>query len=172
MTPAEQHVRRALSTDGWQLLHTGWPDFLLVRGKEIAAVEVKTGSDHVRSNQLQVLRALKAAGIPVFVVRIASGKTRTRKDSPKPDVSAFTQVASYLGRLGGTTRAARLSPRERSESAIKAARSRWSRVPPEQRRDMARKAVQARWMKSLSNTTTPHEEEAPCHRLRTQSPPA
>jgi len=49
------------------------------------------------------------------------------------------------GHKGGTARAKRLSPEERSQGARKAALARWKKTPKAERQELARHAVLARW---------------------------
>ncbi len=56
-------------------------------------------------------------------------------------------AAVALGKLGGTARAASLSPGERSRSARKAALARARQMTKAERQMIARKAAAARWPK-------------------------
>jgi len=58
MTPFEQAAKEKFEKEGWTVLNSGWPDFLLIRGQEVKAVEVKSGTDKIRANQKQVLDVL------------------------------------------------------------------------------------------------------------------
>lgn len=49
----------------------GYPDLLLVRGKEMKLVEIKAEGDHIRRGQIVRLRQLREAGFNVEIFRIA-----------------------------------------------------------------------------------------------------
>jgi hypothetical protein len=57
-----------------------------------------------------------------LIVDIATGQTEDREDDGK------NAAAAELGRKGGTARAAKLSPEERSEIARKGATTRWAKA--------------------------------------------
>jgi hypothetical protein len=57
---------------GWTILNSGWPDFLLVKGDSIKAVEVKAKNDYVKDNQAKVLTVLSKL-MPVFTVHPGPG---------------------------------------------------------------------------------------------------
>ena len=81
----EQEVKEKLEGRGYTVLRNGWPDFLCIRkvskrtrttyGYEhhtevygLMGVEVKARGDKVSEDQRAVHRALRAAGIPVYVM--------------------------------------------------------------------------------------------------------
>lgn len=41
MNDCEKAVAKELETEGWTVLHRGWPDFLAIRGDELKFIEVK-----------------------------------------------------------------------------------------------------------------------------------
>lgn len=57
-TKFEQEVKDKLEEQGWTVYTKGWPDFLCIRGKEVKAIEVKSGNDVFRGDQVQVLNTL------------------------------------------------------------------------------------------------------------------
>ncbi len=67
----ENAVKDGYRENGWQVLDSGWPDFLavkMVRGKRvIRAVEVKSKADKFRGKQLDMLYAL-SDNIQTYVV--------------------------------------------------------------------------------------------------------
>ena len=68
----EQRVYEHLVADGFDVLRSGYPDFMVRRNGRytgIAAIEVKQGSDKVRHNQKLMHDMFKEAGIPVYVIR-------------------------------------------------------------------------------------------------------
>jgi hypothetical protein len=54
-------------------------------------------------------------------------------------------ICRHLGSAGGKSRAAKLSPEERRESARKAARARWRKVTQKARGKLMQAAAKARW---------------------------
>lgn len=83
MNGNEQIVFQALQQRGFRVITRGWPDFLCVKHKWLPdqrtwdarevigamAVEVKAGKDQLSADQEQVHSVLKAASIPVYVIR-------------------------------------------------------------------------------------------------------
>ena len=68
----ENKVYKALEKEGFDVLRSGYPDFLVRRNGRyggVAAVEVKQGSDKVRDNQKEMHKLFNEAGIPVYVIR-------------------------------------------------------------------------------------------------------
>jgi len=68
----ENKVYKALEREGFDVLRSGYPDFLVRRNGRyggVAAVEVKQGSDKVRDNQKEMHKLFNEAGIPVYVIR-------------------------------------------------------------------------------------------------------
>lgn len=64
----EYEVYRKYLREGWQILRSGWPDFLAVRGSELLAIEVKGKTDRLSARQVSMLSAL-ADHIPVIEAR-------------------------------------------------------------------------------------------------------
>lgn len=58
LTLTEQEVRKILQSEDWIVLRKGWPDFLCLRNDEVIAVEVKSGGDDYRPEQLAIIDAL------------------------------------------------------------------------------------------------------------------
>ena len=59
----EQKAKARYIADGWEVLDSGWPDFLLVKKRddgtlELKGVEAKSKNDKLRSNQQRLLAAL------------------------------------------------------------------------------------------------------------------
>jgi Holliday junction resolvase len=69
MNKLERAVKEVLEQQGFDVLRNGWPDFLCVRGRGLMAVEVKSDYGRISDEQLKIYEALRAANIPVFVVR-------------------------------------------------------------------------------------------------------
>jgi hypothetical protein len=73
MNKLEKSVKETLEQQGFRVLRNGWPDFLCVRvdhrGMGLVAVEVKSDYGRISDEQLEIHAALRAARIPVFVVR-------------------------------------------------------------------------------------------------------
>ena len=85
----EQMVYDHLKSDGFDVLRSGYPDFMVRRNGRysgVCAVEVKQGSDKVRPNQKTMHDMFKDAGIPVYVVRPEDiyGEDNTNIRNPKP----------------------------------------------------------------------------------------
>ena len=78
MNKFEKKMKKEFEKRGWEVLHSGWPDFLLIKrndaGKvsEIQALEVKSEKDRLRSNQQKMLYTLSEF-IPVRLVREGIG---------------------------------------------------------------------------------------------------
>jgi len=69
MTSYEGLLKEEYEQKGWTVLTNGWPDFLLVRGNEIQAVEIKRRGDKVRPEQVEMHKALSKAGLFTFIER-------------------------------------------------------------------------------------------------------
>lgn len=54
----ESVVKEAFENKGWKVFTNGWPDMLCVKDDEIRCVEVKSETDHLRPNQIEVLNIL------------------------------------------------------------------------------------------------------------------
>jgi hypothetical protein len=67
-------------------------------------------------------RKADVIGNAVHFMRIATGEI-----SESSDKSAKSKAGSIGGKIGGATRAANLSPKQRKESASKAAKARWGK---------------------------------------------
>ena len=88
----EQRVYDHLKSDGFDVLRSGYPDFMVRRNGRysgVCAVEVKQGSDKVRPNQKIMHDMFKDAGIPVYVIKPEDlyGEDNTNIRNPKPPVS-------------------------------------------------------------------------------------
>ena len=73
MNRVEQEAARYYEKDGWSVLNSGWPDFLLYRRRpdgtmEVKAAEIKNRDDHLRDNQKELLEVLSMV-IPTVVAR-------------------------------------------------------------------------------------------------------
>ena len=85
----EQRVYDHLKSDGFDVLRSGYPDFMVRRNGRysgVCAVEVKQGSDKVRPNQKIMHDMFKDAGLPVYVVRPEDiyGEDNKNIRTPKP----------------------------------------------------------------------------------------
>src|SRR5438094_498260 len=74
MNALETKISDALAKRGWPVIRRGWPDFLIYREGQagqyrVAAVEVKSDSDHLSEQQEEMHRVLRAVGLPVHVLR-------------------------------------------------------------------------------------------------------
>lgn len=73
MNPFEEQVKDKYETEGWTVLRSGWPDFLLFKElpdgtTEVKAVEAKSEFDVLRPNQVEMLKILSR----IMNVRIAA----------------------------------------------------------------------------------------------------
>lgn len=67
-TSVEARFKQLATGKGWRTLRSGWPDFLVVRdGVKPRFVEVKSSTDTLSDNQVELYEALGKAGIPVYV---------------------------------------------------------------------------------------------------------
>lgn len=71
MNPLEAQLAAALQKKGLVVYRNGWPDFLVTdRAQRTGmALELKTGKDKLRPEQIAMHAALAAFGVPTFVVR-------------------------------------------------------------------------------------------------------
>ena len=72
-------------------------------------------------------RPADAIGAAIRVARIATGEEKEKVPRPKEK----SEAAALLGRLGGRARAKKLTAKQRSEIARKAAKKRWKSRPKE-----------------------------------------
>ena len=96
----EIKVKQLFERNGFTVLQTGWPDFLIKRNgryEGIAAVEAKQGSDKVRPNQKEMHNMLKEAGIPVYVVRPETLKAAEKQRFKK--IVSITDYASMIKKI-------------------------------------------------------------------------
>lgn len=66
----EGQVWQAITRQGFQLLNTGWPDFLVLApdGRPLVAVEVKGPGDELSYDQQVMHAALRGLGVEVHVL--------------------------------------------------------------------------------------------------------
>jgi VRR-NUC domain len=73
MNNTERIAADAYEREGWEVLRSGWPDFLLTRERggviEIAFAEVKNEDENPRPNQKKILNLLKRLA-PTTVCRV------------------------------------------------------------------------------------------------------
>lgn len=68
MNPSEFKFCEEAIDDGYEVLRSGWPDFLLLKDGKAIFVEVKRGSDRLTTGQLRMMRALKLLGHEAHVL--------------------------------------------------------------------------------------------------------
>jgi hypothetical protein len=72
MNRTEQEAKRYYENNGWKVLNSGWPDFLLYRRRPDGTMEVKASeiknTDDLRDNQRELLDVLSMV-IPTVVAR-------------------------------------------------------------------------------------------------------
>ena len=79
----------------------------------------------------------------------------------QPKNPAAVALGHLGGKKGGLSRAARLTPQERQESARSAAKARMKALTPAERSALARQAAEVRWRgKQPSSPTAPKSESA------------
>jgi VRR-NUC domain len=115
MNPLEAQLAAALQKKGLVVYRNGWPDFLVTdRAQRTGmALELKTGKDKLRPEQIAMHAALGAFGIPTFVVRedfirdvnkrgrkiALPAMLQTLKDRHQALEVAITQMQVQLDRL-------------------------------------------------------------------------
>jgi len=62
----EEDLRARLEREGWQVMHTGWPDFLCVKGNQTIFVEAKTDNGRLSKEQAFVLDHLRKLGLRCY----------------------------------------------------------------------------------------------------------
>lgn len=71
-TPAnivEAHVHRQLLARGAVVLRRGWPDFAVIEGDRLYAVEVKSVADKIHPSQGVILSEMARSGIDTYIWR-------------------------------------------------------------------------------------------------------
>ena len=110
----EQRVYDHLKSEGFDVLRSGYPDFMVQRNGRysgVCAIEVKQGTDKVRPNQEIMHDMFKDAGIPVYVIRPEDlyGEDNTNIRNPKPKfrfkkivgVTHYNDMIERVNRLVG-----------------------------------------------------------------------
>lgn len=69
----ELRVQQQLEAVGWEVLTSGWPDFLCERAGRVVAVEVKGQGDHLRDHQRDVHERLIRVGLHTLVMHTRPG---------------------------------------------------------------------------------------------------
>ena len=67
MQNAEKRLREQALREGYEVLHSGWPDFLLVKDGKAIFVEVKGRSNEIQENQFRLLKVLEGLGLYVRI---------------------------------------------------------------------------------------------------------
>lgn len=78
-SPLEEGFKEAVEKDGWKVIRKGWPDFLLMRGDEMRAYEIKSAADTLTPEQEETLAALIRAGIDVRVFYMDTDCAKVKK---------------------------------------------------------------------------------------------
>ena len=68
MRQSEKEIHDHLKQNGCEIISHGWPDFLVKKGSETYAVEVKTPNDGLQKHQEEMHRTLKELGLGTFTV--------------------------------------------------------------------------------------------------------
>lgn len=78
MNALEQQIKAWLESRGFTVIQNGWPDFFCYQDNvnfqgriesRFMAVEVKSNVDKIKEHQAHVHNALRAAGVPTYVIR-------------------------------------------------------------------------------------------------------
>ena len=69
LTDSEKDFVKTAEKEGYDVLRNGWPDFVLMNGDMIIAVEVKHGFDKLNLAQQKMQDLFTRLNIPYFVVR-------------------------------------------------------------------------------------------------------
>ena len=84
---AEEKLREQLESEGWVVVHKGWPDFACVRNGEMIFVEVKGYRGEMLSKaQHYILTNLAKLGLDCFKWDSADGFERITTSTPMPIV--------------------------------------------------------------------------------------
>ena len=67
MNLQEEEFKNEFEANGYTVVHSGWPDFLIMKNGVVAGVELKGKNDFVKPNQQEMMDILSAAGINCFV---------------------------------------------------------------------------------------------------------
>ena len=60
----EKELYSQLKGEGWDILSSGWPDFIAIKDGEVMAVEVKpNSSERLKPNQLKLMNLLHQLGV-------------------------------------------------------------------------------------------------------------
>jgi len=70
MNASEDLIREKYENQGYDVIHVGVPDFILLKDGEIEFVEVKTATDLLRESQLRAIALLEKHGFEVRVERL------------------------------------------------------------------------------------------------------
>ena len=63
----EEDFKSEFEANGYTVVRSGWPDFLIMKNGVVAGVELKGDNDSVKPNQQEMMDILSAAGIRCFV---------------------------------------------------------------------------------------------------------
>lgn len=86
LTGTESDVKSQYEANGWMVLRSGGPDFLMYHPllNEVLAVEVKKKPDILRPNQILYRKILERAGVPFHVEMIQRERGPREPDAQKP----------------------------------------------------------------------------------------
>jgi len=70
LNKTEQEVRSKYEKQGYDVIHVGIPDFILLKDGHIEFIEVKTAADLLRESQMRAVALLKKHGFEVRVERV------------------------------------------------------------------------------------------------------
>jgi len=74
MNESEEKIRLKYEAQGYNIIHKGVPDFILLKDGKIEFVEVKAATDPLRESQIRAVALLRKHGFEVRVERIPDVK--------------------------------------------------------------------------------------------------
>ena len=86
LTRSEFIVRRWLENRNFQVLRSGWPDFLAYDHERMMAIEVKTNGSQLSEVQKQMHLTLQGWGMPVNIVDLSEDKRPIFRAAHQPRV--------------------------------------------------------------------------------------
>ncbi len=73
---AEGKFKEEAIKKGWNVLRSGWPDFLIYKADQLAFVEVKDKGDRIRGHQKEMLTILSKFGFKCYIWKPDKGFKR------------------------------------------------------------------------------------------------
>lgn len=95
MNDTESTFFERYEAQGYDVIHTGVPDFILLKDGEIEFVEVKTATDLLRESQTRAISLLEKHGFEVRIERVSA----VQKSSLIEDKAKLRYLIAQPGRL-------------------------------------------------------------------------